>query len=255
MANQVVSVDMRGWGNTAAATSRTLTNPFPAPAVAEIAGIVDDNLIINGERQPETSYTATGLRVLTYRRTIPAGGTLTLAVNNAPNTGWYFAGSVTWIDPVAPPASSAPGSSTAPASSAPAAVPTFSWWDVRPAARLGQSVRRTAWPASRRLTYSAGAGTTRAVAVIDELGTRRIVQAADFTAEEFRALDWIVVVDVPPLPSTVPAPTVPPASSGTGTAPGTSLPAGVPQAGQWVQIADQGTLRWVQLAPFACPIG
>lgn len=130
------------------------------------------------------------------------------------------------------------------------ALPTLSWPQIRPFAKIGEWVRRTAWPASRKLTYIAGAGTTRAVAIISDSTGLRVVQAADFRRDEFLAFDWVRV----PTGSTPPAfdparPPTTPLAPNDSAAPGNAFP----QSGQWIQVADEGTLRWVQIAPFACP--
>lgn len=123
----------------------------------------------------------------------------------------------------------------------PPAIQTFTWWEVVGAAMAGRWVRRLTWPTTWRLTYSAGSGTARTVAMLEENGILRRVQAADFESDEFTAFDWYVIPDPADL------------------APGETLPVppefspDPPPAGQWVQIAENGRRRWVPLQPFACP--
>lgn len=117
------------------------------------------------------------------------------------------------------------------------------WPAVRPFAREGAWVRRLGWPPLRKLTYTSGAGTARAIAIIEDIAGLRVVQAQDFGVIEFAATDWIVLDNIPgagtpPPPPGDTAAVVPPP----------------PPAGQWVQVSDNGLIRWVPLAPFACPV-
>lgn len=64
------------------------------------------------------------------------------------------------------------------------------WSEIEPQARAGLPVRRETWPSSKTLTFSAGGGTVRAVAMIVQGSTQRIVNAEDFGRAEFEAIDW-----------------------------------------------------------------
>ena len=66
----------------------------------------------------------------------------------------------------------------------------MTWWQVEELARFGVAVRRTAWPTNKSVTYSAGRGTTRAVAVLREGPTETIITADQFGAAEYQADDW-----------------------------------------------------------------
>jgi len=63
----------------------------------------------------------------------------------------------------------------------------MTWWEVEPMAKLGVPVRRSSWPATRSLVFKAGAGTTRAVAVLQNGSVESVYS---FRAAEFQADDW-----------------------------------------------------------------
>jgi hypothetical protein len=72
----------------------------------------------------------------------------------------------------------------------------MTWWEAEPRARLGVLVRRRAWAdslalATSAITYVAGAGSTRAVAVRRVAGMSDTVVSADVvTAADLAADDW-----------------------------------------------------------------
>ena len=76
--------------------------------------------------------------------------------------------------------------------------PGLPWREARALAKAGIPIRIPAWSVNKRLVYVAGLGTTRAVAVIDDVTvtalaqtpTRRVVLAADFGRAEYEAL-WV----------------------------------------------------------------
>lgn len=57
-------------------------------------------------------------------------------------------------------------------------------------ARLGIAVQRAAWAPTRRIIFAAGAGNARAVCLLLEGTTERVLRAADLTAADRSALDW-----------------------------------------------------------------
>jgi len=169
-------------------------------------------------------------------------------------SGLVYSKSISSSPPVARPAArTAPTSPTTPPAATPPTTPTpapvtpavttYTWPEVREAAKAGLFVRRLSWPASRTLTFIAGAGTTRAVAIIEESGVRRTVQAADFAPAEFLGTDWVFVfqrADLPGIGGSVPVPSTP-------------TPSTPPPAGQFVQVWTNGVPAFVPLAPFECP--
>jgi hypothetical protein len=66
--------------------------------------------------------------------------------------------------------------------------------EARELAKAGAAVRREAWPVTRTLIYTAGAGSVRAVAAINNAGvspaTLTVVKNSDFGQAEFAAQDW-----------------------------------------------------------------
>jgi hypothetical protein len=75
----------------------------------------------------------------------------------------------------------------------------------------------------------------------------RVARAGDFGQEEFAARDWIFIFA---RPDTITGGGIVPSPGG-----GNPLAAPpIPPTGQWVQVAENGAIRWVPLAPFACPV-
>lgn len=73
----------------------------------------------------------------------------------------------------------------------------MTWWDAEIIAEGGVPVRRRAWltataTAGQRVVYVAGAGTTRAVAVMRNGATETVVSASTWGTTEFAADDWEV---------------------------------------------------------------
>ena len=73
----------------------------------------------------------------------------------------------------------------------------MTWWDAEIIARGGVPVRRRAWlaataTAGQRVVYVAGAGTTRAVAVMRNGATETVVTTATWGVADFNADDWEV---------------------------------------------------------------
>ena len=73
----------------------------------------------------------------------------------------------------------------------------MTWWDAEIIARGGVPVRRRAWlsvtaTAVQRVVYVAGAGTTRAVAVMRNGAVETLISSASWGAAEFDADDWEV---------------------------------------------------------------
>jgi len=71
----------------------------------------------------------------------------------------------------------------------------MTWADLAPLARGGQMLRRKAWSADparsdARIFFSAGAGTTRTVAVYRLGAAEAVVTTADFAEADFLADDW-----------------------------------------------------------------
>lgn len=60
-------------------------------------------------------------------------------------------------------------------------------------AKQGVPVRRGSWASGKSLTFEAGLGTTRAVAVIVETGVARTVRNTDIQQADFQATDWTTV--------------------------------------------------------------
>jgi hypothetical protein len=141
-------------------------------------------------------------------------------------------------------ASIAASEATAPTLPLAPTVPLRTWPEVRPSAKLGQWVRRWSWPTSRRLTYMAGAGTTRAVAMIEDPTGLRVAQAADFGRAEFLAHDWIVVptaeTENPPDPARPPEPEDPDDTQPT-----------PPPVGDYALTSSNGVLAWTPIED--CP--
>lgn len=65
-----------------------------------------------------------------------------------------------------------------------------------PFAKSGGEIRRTSWPAGRTLTYSAGPGSQRSVAVLITSGVVSVVKNTDFGQAEFAASDWVRAYDI-----------------------------------------------------------
>lgn len=128
-------------------------------------------------------------------------------------------------------------------------LPMYSWPEVRPAAKRGQWVRRMAWPTSRRLTYRAGAGTTRAVGMIEDNTGLRVAQAADFGRAEFVGFDWVIVPtsSTPPPPVDPARPPQPPIDPNEPTPSDPDSIAGIPtppETGKHVLGSEDGALVW-----------
>ena len=71
----------------------------------------------------------------------------------------------------------------------------MTWWDAEPLARAGTPVRRSSWLQdggllTKRIVYSAGAGTTRAVAMQRNATSETLIINTAFTAADFLADDW-----------------------------------------------------------------
>ncbi len=64
------------------------------------------------------------------------------------------------------------------------------WEEVEALASMGEPVRRSSWPATRSVVFSAGSGTTRAVGVMRDGSTSAVLTNLTFTAAEFAADDW-----------------------------------------------------------------
>ena len=66
--------------------------------------------------------------------------------------------------------------------------------DARALAKAGSAIRRNSWPITKTLSYSRGAGSTRAVAVINNSAvtpaTVTVVKNSDFGQADFAAQDW-----------------------------------------------------------------
>ena len=60
-------------------------------------------------------------------------------------------------------------------------------------AKQGVPVRRGTWASGKSLTFEAGLGSIRAVAVIVETGVARVVKNTDIQAADFAATDWTKV--------------------------------------------------------------
>ena len=74
----------------------------------------------------------------------------------------------------------------------------MTWEEAEPFARSGVPVRRAAWSSDASLSgttivFSAGAGTTRAVAVFQRGGSEAVERADKFGAADFLADDWELV--------------------------------------------------------------
>lgn len=75
----------------------------------------------------------------------------------------------------------------------------MTWWAAEPLAKAGIRVRRRSWLAdtalsARTITYSKGAGTARALAVVLASGAQEsVITAADFAASDYLADDWEAV--------------------------------------------------------------
>lgn len=67
----------------------------------------------------------------------------------------------------------------------------MTWWDVEPLAKVGVPVRRTVWPTTKSVVFSAGAGTERAVAVLRNGASETVLASTDFALAEFTADDWM----------------------------------------------------------------
>jgi len=66
----------------------------------------------------------------------------------------------------------------------------LTWAEAREIARQGSPVRRSGWPTNKYLTYEAGPGTSRAVAVLTVDGAVSVVKSTTFGEAEFKAVDW-----------------------------------------------------------------
>ena len=66
--------------------------------------------------------------------------------------------------------------------------------NARALAKAGAAIRRDSWAVTKTLSYSMGAGSTRAVAVITNSAvspaTVTVVKNVDFGQAEFAAQDW-----------------------------------------------------------------
>lgn len=60
-------------------------------------------------------------------------------------------------------------------------------------AKQGVPVRRGTWAFGKSLTFEAGPGTTRAVAVIVESNVARVASNEDIEQADFTATDWTTV--------------------------------------------------------------
>ena len=60
-------------------------------------------------------------------------------------------------------------------------------------AKQGVPVRRGSWASGKTLTFEAGLGSTRAVAVIVDAGVARTARNTDIQQADFAATDWTKV--------------------------------------------------------------
>lgn len=75
----------------------------------------------------------------------------------------------------------------------------MTWPEAKALARAGTPVRRSIWASNRRLVYTAGGGSTRAVAVIETVTNtatastvdRTVVTQTDWGETEYNATDWV----------------------------------------------------------------
>lgn len=70
----------------------------------------------------------------------------------------------------------------------------MTWADVEAVARFGTEVRRASWPTTKRLTFVAGGGTSREVAVMRNGSVETVLTTEDFGVVEQTADDWRPVV-------------------------------------------------------------
>jgi len=181
---------------------RTFTNPFPISVRVGVSVRVSEvfRFHVNGDGFVAGNELSSG----DYTLTLAGGASFFVEAKNREISSWApvdeFAITVTFTPP---PVIASPGYfipavplwQTAPPRLewASAGLP---WWGViEAAAKAGQWVKRLGWAAGRQVRYEAGAGTTRAVAVIAD-GSR--VTTADFGLDEWGGEDWQIVSDAEP---------------------------------------------------------
>lgn len=66
----------------------------------------------------------------------------------------------------------------------------MTWQEAYPFAKEGIWIRRASWDPRRKLVYTAGGGTTRAVAILDDTEGSHVITTDDWAQEEYCATDW-----------------------------------------------------------------